>query len=281
MSDVVQQQGWWIASDGKWYPPELHPDYAPPTPLAIPDPLVGVGGGSATEESVEHSTVEECTVRKCVKGDEMPDSQTFCSVSGGGHSEALPDFASSTSNERTGFLARKFKGVPVVLILAVATLSMLGLSVEAFSGSGSTASPSPSHGNSNTPSTSAPAPVTQPDATVGTVTVGEEVAAGVSRQENIFLLALADPSGTVAGAFNNVSVADAWVAGVATCAYFEGGDTTQQVLNHDDTLGTTWGLGQEDMGYFVGRSVVDICPQYESNIRTYMGDPNWPGDVTN
>ena len=27
MSDVSQGPGWWIASDGKWYPPELHPDY--------------------------------------------------------------------------------------------------------------------------------------------------------------------------------------------------------------------------------------------------------------
>jgi hypothetical protein len=26
MSDVSQGPGWWIASDGQWYPPELHPD---------------------------------------------------------------------------------------------------------------------------------------------------------------------------------------------------------------------------------------------------------------
>ena len=25
MSDVSQGPGWWIASDGQWYPPELHP----------------------------------------------------------------------------------------------------------------------------------------------------------------------------------------------------------------------------------------------------------------
>lgn len=25
MSDVAQGPGWWIASDGRWYPPELHP----------------------------------------------------------------------------------------------------------------------------------------------------------------------------------------------------------------------------------------------------------------
>jgi hypothetical protein len=26
LSDVPQGDGWWIASDGKWYPPHLHPD---------------------------------------------------------------------------------------------------------------------------------------------------------------------------------------------------------------------------------------------------------------
>ena len=32
MSDVSQGPGWWIASDGKWYPPEQHPDYQPAPP---------------------------------------------------------------------------------------------------------------------------------------------------------------------------------------------------------------------------------------------------------
>src|ERR1700679_674643 len=30
MADVAQGPGWWIASDGKWYPPELHPSRMPP-----------------------------------------------------------------------------------------------------------------------------------------------------------------------------------------------------------------------------------------------------------
>ena len=37
MSDVAQGPGWWIASDGKWYPPEMHPSrMPPPQPGAIP-----------------------------------------------------------------------------------------------------------------------------------------------------------------------------------------------------------------------------------------------------
>ena len=30
MSDVSQGEGWWQASDGKWYPPDLRPDLPPP-----------------------------------------------------------------------------------------------------------------------------------------------------------------------------------------------------------------------------------------------------------
>ena len=32
MSDTSQGPGWWIASDGKWYAPELAADYVPPAP---------------------------------------------------------------------------------------------------------------------------------------------------------------------------------------------------------------------------------------------------------
>ena len=38
MSDVSQGPGWWQASDGKWYAPELHPDYRPPTVPTAPPP---------------------------------------------------------------------------------------------------------------------------------------------------------------------------------------------------------------------------------------------------
>ena len=28
MSDTSHGEGWWLASDGKWYPPESHPNYS-------------------------------------------------------------------------------------------------------------------------------------------------------------------------------------------------------------------------------------------------------------
>ncbi len=36
MSDVSQGPGWWIASDGKWYPPEQHPNFPPSPPPTAP-----------------------------------------------------------------------------------------------------------------------------------------------------------------------------------------------------------------------------------------------------
>jgi hypothetical protein len=41
MSDVSHGPGWWLASDGKWYAPESHPNYVPPPsppPLTPPPP---------------------------------------------------------------------------------------------------------------------------------------------------------------------------------------------------------------------------------------------------
>ena len=40
MSDSPQKDGWWEASDGKWYPPQDHADYVdsrPPPPVKSPD----------------------------------------------------------------------------------------------------------------------------------------------------------------------------------------------------------------------------------------------------
>lgn len=40
MSDISRGEGWWQASDGKWYPPELHPErqVAEPSPESQPAP---------------------------------------------------------------------------------------------------------------------------------------------------------------------------------------------------------------------------------------------------
>jgi hypothetical protein len=38
VSDISQGEGWWQASDHKWYPPEQHPDFRPPPQPATPAP---------------------------------------------------------------------------------------------------------------------------------------------------------------------------------------------------------------------------------------------------
>jgi hypothetical protein len=56
MSDTSQGEGWWQASDGKWYAPEQHPDYQPPTQPTEPtqageptQPVPGAAEGPPTE----------------------------------------------------------------------------------------------------------------------------------------------------------------------------------------------------------------------------------------
>ena len=39
MSDVQQRPDWWQAVDGKWYPPERHPNYRPPLPGPATTPV--------------------------------------------------------------------------------------------------------------------------------------------------------------------------------------------------------------------------------------------------
>ena len=49
MSDSAQGPGWWLASDGKWYPPESHPGRAAPAPPPTTEPGTFVAGGVTYE----------------------------------------------------------------------------------------------------------------------------------------------------------------------------------------------------------------------------------------
>jgi Domain of unknown function (DUF4190) len=51
MSDTSQGPGWWLASDGKWYPPELWtgpPRSGPAFSPSAPSPYPGQGGAAPT-----------------------------------------------------------------------------------------------------------------------------------------------------------------------------------------------------------------------------------------
>jgi RDD family/Protein of unknown function (DUF2510) len=54
MSDTSQGQGWWLASDGKWYPPETAPAAAVPvTPAGSPTQAMASGNTPSTEQSTQ------------------------------------------------------------------------------------------------------------------------------------------------------------------------------------------------------------------------------------
>ncbi len=69
MSDTSQGPGWWLASDGRWYAPELHPNYVappPPSERASSAPLTSFPGDWGGEDPPAPSYVGD--------GDDSPKS---------------------------------------------------------------------------------------------------------------------------------------------------------------------------------------------------------------
>ena len=174
MSDTSQGEGWWVASDGRWYPPQDHPNDREGSPLQVPDPQSSTSGDSAEEPSTDRSAVALATARQCVNGHEMPESHVFCSVCGSERSEDLSDFSAPHSGSRKG-LAYKigehmavtippktvrpdfstpasnegpdvFAHPILVIVAVVVVLLSLGFGFVAFSGSSSPSSSSSSGG---------------------------------------------------------------------------------------------------------------------------------------
>lgn len=58
MSDVSQGEGWWQASDDKWYSPETHPNYRPPPPMpqVVPSAAPDVAPGLSTTQPPSNTT---------------------------------------------------------------------------------------------------------------------------------------------------------------------------------------------------------------------------------
>jgi preprotein translocase subunit SecG len=71
MSDVIQGEGWWVASDGKWYPPHLHAEYRPATPSESPVVQGATSSDAADEPSIERSAIAVAT-GQCVNGHGQP-----------------------------------------------------------------------------------------------------------------------------------------------------------------------------------------------------------------
>lgn len=69
MSDQSQGPGWWVASDGNWYPPESHPDFRPPPPPTsrptdTPPSSAPLGGWSAPASTPPSSPPKRGATRR-------------------------------------------------------------------------------------------------------------------------------------------------------------------------------------------------------------------------
>src|SRR5947209_7011995 len=116
MSDTQRGPGWWIASDGKWYPPELHPNYRPPPPPAptppppapTPPPTVVARPAEPTAvlPSERPETVEVLSAAPVVRA-----RRTLWSDIGG------------LWHERRGFRIAVVGGAVIVLLTAVGLLA--------------------------------------------------------------------------------------------------------------------------------------------------------------
>ena len=165
MSDVSQGEGWWVASDGRWYPPQDYPNDGAGSPSQVP-PQSSTSSHSSDELSTERSAVAVATAQQCVNGHEMPESSIFCSVCGSGHSEVGPDFSAPASDRPQGWMRKRLLAVIVTVVVLAGAGIGLG-----FSGGSS---------SSNTPSASAPA--TAPASTW--VTAGTNVGNAVSQVQS-------------------------------------------------------------------------------------------------
>jgi len=73
-SEIQESPDWWVASDGRWYPPELHPDYqtpaapappapAPPAPAppaaAAPPASAGLGSAGSADTGIAETGIAE------------------------------------------------------------------------------------------------------------------------------------------------------------------------------------------------------------------------------
>ena len=163
--DVSQGEGWWLASDGNWYPPQDHPiDMAG----SLSQPHVPETSSHSSEgPSTDRPAVAHPTARQCVNGHEMPESHVFCSVCGSEKLRELSDFSAPHSKTHTGLSQkiREFYGgegrlTPKVRIILTAVIGVFvigGIGMAAAGGSsssGSTSNNSSGGGTSSAPAQS-------------------------------------------------------------------------------------------------------------------------------
>lgn len=110
MSDKSEGPGWWIASDGNWYPPELHPSVrdapqAPvPTRMTVPTPSPAAEDAGAPrwasqpDQDAHVGPQFPDLFQKALQGSHLADNVTVHSMD---DNSALNSFASSAAGTGT------------------------------------------------------------------------------------------------------------------------------------------------------------------------------------
>ncbi|MGP8007294.1 MAG: hypothetical protein ACLP2J_09710 [Acidimicrobiales bacterium] len=74
MSDVAQGPNWWIASDGKWYPPDLHPSVRAQVPATAPVGASASAGGRPGEQQAHVGPPVPDLVQAALQGSSNADN---------------------------------------------------------------------------------------------------------------------------------------------------------------------------------------------------------------
>lgn len=132
-SDSSEGFGWWLASDGKWYPPELHPNATTPPP---PPPLaVDRGSLLATDEDRDGATVK---VREALVSGQLTFEEHEERMSAALGARSLQELDRATVDLQPPELPRRRRFRIEVLVAAVVLLvgGVFGIAL-AVSGGGS------------------------------------------------------------------------------------------------------------------------------------------------
>ena len=138
MSEGSQGEGWWVASDGQWYAPHLHPEHRPAPPSDASVVQSATNSDPEIEASIERSAIAVATAQQCVNGHEMPESHVFCSVCGSKRSEVPPQTSAPVPDnlmDIQDWWAKHFVLVVAAVLVVFATLG-IGIAVSVGSGSG-------------------------------------------------------------------------------------------------------------------------------------------------
>ena len=132
MSDVQQGPGWWLASDGKWYPPQGDQLPPPPPPTAFPQYSNPAGNFSQRTESVSNTLVVWLQVLLYIAAglvgiaalvipSAVSSSEDFMNSTAGSSYEmtALNDWVSAEDRHSSFFGLYALVAIPVFILLII------------------------------------------------------------------------------------------------------------------------------------------------------------------